>query len=174
MNAYANMSAPPRSNVHVATHPVGKQIVFNMQYAGLDPRLEEHQTMQEKAVLAQEWIADFARKHKAELDAVSRPMGYMVGISYSEGDDAVVCDDAIVCEDPILTVAVLGRVSRLLYIPRRELGWHACLVGASICFPAKYFPQYCGASGRARSPSAPDNDGTGRARSPSAPKGETT
>ena len=168
MNAYANMSAPPRSNVHVATHPVGKQIVFNMQYAGLDPRLEEHQTMQEKAVLAQEWIADFARKHKAELDAVSRPMGFMIGRSH------VSSDDAIVCEDPILTVAILGRVSRLLYIPRRELGWHACLVGASICFPAKYFPQYCGASGRARSPSAPDSDGAGRARSPSAPKGETT
>ena len=140
MNAYSNMSGPPRSSVHVVTHIVGKQIVFNMQYAGLDPRLELNQTMQEKAVLAQEWIKDFERKHKAELDAVSRPMGYMVGISYSEGDDA------IVCEDPVLTVAILGRVSHGLYIPRRELGWCACLVSGSICFPTKYFSQFGSAS----------------------------
>lgn len=140
MNAYSNMSAPPHSDVHVVTHIVGKQIVFNMQYAGLDPRLEANQTMQEKAVLAQEWIKDFERKHKAELDAVSRPMGYMAGIPYSEGDDA------IVCEDPILTVAILGRMSHGLYIPRRELGWCACLVSGSFCFPAKYFPQFGSAS----------------------------
>ncbi len=140
MNAYSNMSAPPRSEVPVVTHIVGKQIVFNIQHAGLDPRLEANQTMQEKAVLAQEWINDFERKHKAELDAVSRPMGYMAGIPYSRGDDA------IVCEDPILTVAILGRMSHGLYIPRRELGWCACLIAGSYCFPIKYFPQFGSAS----------------------------
>ena len=140
MNAYSNMSGPPRSSVHVVTHTVGKQIVFNMQHAGFDPRLELNQTMQEKAVLAQEWIKDFERKHKAELDAVSRPMGYMVGIP------CAFTGDEIVCEDPILTVAILGRTSHLLYIPRRELGWCACLVSGSICFPTKYFSQFGSAS----------------------------
>ena len=137
MNAYSNMSVPPHSDVRVVTRPVGKQVAFNMQCAGFDPRLEEYQTMREKAVVALEWIADFERRHKSELDAVSRPKGFMIG-RFQANDD-----DAVSCTDPILTVAVLGRVSRLLYIPRRELGWCACLVGGSISFPAKYFPQYC-------------------------------
>ena len=140
MNVYSNMSVPPRSTVHVVTHTVGMQVVFNLQNAGYDPRLKCNQTYQEKAVHAKEWIADFERKHKSELDAVSRPMGYMVGSVYSPEDDA------IVCTDPILTVAILGRVSHLLYIPRRDLGWCACLVGSEICFPAKYFPQFGSAS----------------------------
>lgn len=136
MNAYSNLCGPPRSSVHVVTRPVGKQVVFSMQYAGLDSsRLEANLTMQDKARFAQEWITNFERKYKAALDAVSRPMGFMVGRAYT-GDD-----EAIVCKDPILTIAILGRVSRMLYIPRRELGWCACLEGTSICFPANYFSQ---------------------------------
>ena len=63
MNAYSNMSGPPRSSVHVVTHTVGKQIVFNMQNAGFDPRLELNQTMQEKAVLVK-------RRFKGKLNSV--------------------------------------------------------------------------------------------------------
>lgn len=109
-------------------------------------------TDQQREADVRNWFEDFVRRHKAELDAVPRPTGFMVG-SLCEDLNAPL-DDLLrrhpgvyqVCTDPILTAAVLGRVSGLIYVPRRELRLTVNSVFDTIGFPAKYFPQFGGAS----------------------------
>ena len=152
MNAYQNMSAPPRSKIRNIVRPVGKQIVFDMWHVGLGPSYNLEQPQYERDAIIQAWVEDFASKHKAELDAVPRPTGFMVG-SICEDVNAPL-DDLMrrhpgvyhVCTDPILTVAILGRVSGLIYVPHRELRLTEDSFINTIGFPAKYFPQFGSAS----------------------------
>ena len=152
MDAYSNMSAPPRSKVKMVVRPIGRQIVFDLGRVGLGPSYNLKQPQHERDAIIQAWVEDFVSKHKVELDTVPRPTGFMVG-SICEDINAPLNDLMRwhpgvyqVCTDPILTVAVLGRVSRLIYIPRRELRLTEDSFFDTIGFPAKYFPQFGSAS----------------------------
>ena len=171
MNAYSNTGVPPRSKVQITVKPIGRQIVFDLAYAGVGVAYNGKKTDQQREADVRSWFEDFVRRHKAELDAVLRPTGFMLG-SICEDINAPL-DDLMrrypgvyqVCTDPILTVAILGRVSGLIYVPRRELRLTEDSFFDTIGFPAKYFPQYCGGRGATALP------GDGRARTPCAPKG---
>ncbi len=135
-NAYCNMSAPPRSQVQKVVRPVGKLLVFGFSCAGIQvpgdaPGLPD--AVRDARI--QDWLADFVRQHAAALDAAARPAGFMIGTAFA---DAGVAD---FCRDPLLTVAVLGRMSGRIYIPRRELGLtcHSAGYADRVAFPAKYF-----------------------------------
>ncbi len=152
MDAYSNMSAPPRSKVKMVVRPIGRQIVFDLRRVGLGPSYNLKQPQYERSAIIQAWVKDFVSKHKVELDAVPRPTGFMVG-SICEDINAPLNDLMRwhpgvyqVCTDPILTVAILGRVSSLIYIPRRELRLTEDSFFDTIGFPAKYFPQFGSAS----------------------------
>lgn len=144
--SYANFGGLPRATIRQVVRPVGKQIAFSMGHLGLGPSLDPKRSSSERNAAIRAWTDDFVRRHQAELDAVPRPSGFVAGDSC--GDiDAAGCDvkrwfpDAYqVCEDPILTVAILGRVSGNLYIPRREIRLSQALFSGSLAFPAKYFP----------------------------------
>ena len=164
MNVYSNMSVPPHSRIEIAVHPVGQQIAFDLSCVGHGPSYNLNQPQQERDAIIQGWLDDFVNKHKSELDAVPRPTGFMVG-SICEKFNAPLAslmkrypDTYHVCTDPILTVAIIGRTSGLIYIPRRELKLTGDSFSDTISFPAKYFPLYCAALGRARSPSAPKGE----------------
>lgn len=148
MDAYRNMSAPPRTTIRQTIRPIGKQIVFDLGCTGVGVAYNGEKTDQQREADIRNWLEDFVRRHQAELDAVLRPTGFMVG-SLCEDINAPLADLLRlhpgvyqVCTDPILTVAVLGRVSGLIYVPRRELRLTIDSVFNTIGFPAKYFPQF--------------------------------
>ncbi len=148
-DAYANMSAPPRSRVQVVVRPVGKQVVFDLRRLGLGPALDPEMPPHARAAAVQEWTKDFVSQHQAELDDVPRPTGFMAG-SVCKTDGAA--GDAVkrhpeayeVCTDPVLAVAILGRVAGTVYVPRRELRLTESSFAAALAFPAKHFPQFGG------------------------------
>ena len=147
-NAYSNMSVPPHSKIEKVVCPVGKQIAFNFEKAGLqEPGPELLLTLDEREALFNDWLADFAARHKAELEAVPRPNGFMVGSVCEEilgppKDTMKSYPDLYhICTDPLLTVAILGRMAGLLYVPRRELRLNEDSFSRTIAFPAKFFPQ---------------------------------
>ena len=152
MDAYCNMSAPPRTTVKRVVRPIGKQIVFGLGCTGVGVAYNGKKTDQQREADIRNWFEDFVRRHQAELDAVPRPTGFMVGSLcedlYAPLDDLLRHYPGVyqICTDPILTVAVLGRVSGLIYIPRRELRLTRDTVFGTIGFPAKYFPQFGSAS----------------------------
>ena len=173
-NAYCNMSAPPRSKIQKVVRPVGKQVAFNMDKIGLeDPSGWLTLTYADREALINDWLTDFVCRHKAELDAVARPTGFMVGsVCEAFSGPQKTCmkeypSTYIFCTDPILTVAVIGRMAGLVYVPRRELRLTENSFYDTFAFPAKYFPQYCGGrratalpgDGRARTPCAPQSKG---------------
>ena len=147
-DAYSNMSVPPHSKIQKVVRPVGKQVAFNFEKAGLkEPGPELSLTFDEREALFNDWLSDYASKHKAELEAVPRPTGFMVGSICEEilgpPKDTMkrYPDRYHVCTDPILTVAILGRMAGLLYVPRRELRLTEEAFSRTIAFPEKFFPQ---------------------------------
>ncbi|MGN0833085.1 MAG: hypothetical protein ACI4RD_05495 [Kiritimatiellia bacterium] len=148
-NAYSNMSAPPRSRIQKVVRPVGRQVAFNFEKAGLqEPGADLYLTFAGREELYNDWLIDYASRHKAELEAVRRPAGFMVGsvceaILGPPKDTMKRYPDLYhVCTDPILTVAILGRMAGLLYVPRRELRLANGDFSRTIAFPAKFFPQF--------------------------------
>ena len=149
-NAYCNMSAPPRSKMQKVVRPVGKQVAFCMDKIGLEePGGWLSLRFDKRQALIDDWLVDFVNRHKDELDAVLRPTGFMVGsiCEVFEGPQKTCMKDYpdayIFCPDPILTVAVIGRMAGLVYVPRRELRLVEDSFYDTFAFPAKYFPQYC-------------------------------
>ena len=147
-DAYSNMSVPPHSKIQKVVRPVGKQVAFNFEKAGLqEPGPELSLTFDEREALFNEWLADYASQHKDELEAVPRPTGFMFGSICEEilgppKDTMKRYPDLYhVCTDPILTVAILGRMAGLVYVPRRELRLTDEAFSRTIAFPAKFFPR---------------------------------
>lgn len=139
-DAYSNVAGPPRTRVRRDVRPVGKQIVFAVQNCDIG------------LLYSLDYVKEFARQHKTELDAVPRPTGFMVATRWNK-NNCKTMEDFVqahpdfyqVCTDPILTLAILGRVAGSIYVPHRELQ----LTKDSLfpmSFPAKYFPQFGGAS----------------------------
>ena len=161
MDAYHNMSGPPRSKIQMTVYPVGPQ--FSIRLADFLPE----KYPDEDGMWVINWLERFIRDHKSELDCVSRPSGYMIAkLSKVLPSGKKISD--VRCKDPVLAVAVLGRLVGNIYIPRREISFSDSYDGwerTAYQFPAKYFPQYCGGRGATALP------GDGRARTPCAPQG---
>ena len=148
MDAYSNMSCPPRTKIQKVVRPVGKQIAFDLEKAGLEePGPDLLLTLDEREAMFNDWLSDFVSQHRAELEAVPRPTGFMVGSVCEEilgppKDTMKRYSDLYhVCTDPILTVAILGRMAGLVYVPRRELRLTEDSFSRTIAFPAKFFSQ---------------------------------
>ena len=144
MNAYHNMSGSPRTMVHQEVNPVGRQIVFGIHAIDFSSRFPQPKEFSSP----QEWLDDFLTSHKAELDCVLRPTGFIIGTLRKEEDADKLCRDAKTrityrfCKDPILTISVLGRVAGNIYIPHRQITLGAWFDnGESYILPARYFPQ---------------------------------
>ena len=138
-DAYSNVACPPHTTVKKVVRPISRQIVFDLSRIKSESLYE----------LAS--AKEFARQHQAELDTVPRPAGFMVGVPYEdlylelESHMKAYPDFYQVCTDPILALAVLGRVSGLIYVPHRKLHLtDNCRY--PISFPAEYFPQFGSAS----------------------------
>ena len=139
MDAYQNMSCPPRSRIQMTVYPVGPQ--FSIRLADFLP--EEY--LDEDSSWVVSWLERFMRDHKSELDSVQRPSGFMIAKmskKFSSGKEIF----DVRCKDPVLAVAILGRLAGDIYIPRREISFSCSHYGwerSAYQFPAKYFPQYC-------------------------------
>lgn len=141
MTAYHNMSCPPRSNINKVVQAVGEQIVFNFKHINLHiPDDKSFMPDAMRNALIKKWLESYMRKHSAELDAISRPTGYMIGTPIDLTQNS---GKYHICRDPLLTVAIIGRISGMIYIPRREISLtcHTPGFDTPIAFPQKYFSQ---------------------------------
>ena len=141
MTAYHNMSCPPRSNINKVVQAVGEQIVFHFKHINLHvPGDKSLMSDAMRDALINKWLESYMSKHSAELDAISRPTGYMIGTPIDLTQNSGIYH---ICCDPLLTVAIIGRISGMIYIPRREirLTCHTPGFDTPIAFPQKYFSQ---------------------------------
>lgn len=132
-SAYCNMAGPPRSQLHREIRLIGRYIIFSF--------MRHHMYRID--------LNEFARQHRAELEAVPRPTGFMVGMVSPPPFDLFKELSKFhfpICNDPILTVAILGRTSGTLYIPHREIsfsyGERNPWAVSYFYFPARYFPSF--------------------------------
>lgn len=148
MDAYSNMSAPPRSMVRRVVRPIGRYVKFDIYGVDFTPPFKSPQDFPSP----QDWLDDFLAQHGEALDAVPRPSGYMIGYC-NHKEISGYGDDCRICRDPVLTVAILGRVSGTMYIPQRRIlfgSWlkkvHAkrFMLSRKYVFPERYFPQFQG------------------------------
>lgn len=130
-NAYCNMSVPPRTRVRQIVRPVGRSVIFSIHTVSFKPPFRSPKDFPSP----QDWIDDFLVQHREALESVPRPSGYMVG---HHG----LMQNSLFCPDPILAVAILGRVSGGVYIPRRRIAFGEGLAGTKVySFPERYFPE---------------------------------
>lgn len=131
-NAYCNMSVPPQTRVRKVVRPVGRYVIFSIHTVNFKPPFGSPKDFPSP----QDWIDDFLAQHREVLESVPRPSGYMVGYN------GLMQDSHLFCADPILTVAILGRVSGGVYIPRRRIAFGDGLAGTKVySFPERYFPE---------------------------------
>lgn len=131
-NAYCNMSVPPHTRVRQIVRPVGRSVIFSIHTVSFKPPFGSPKDFPSP----QDWLDDFLVQHRAALESVPRPSGYMVGYH------GLMQDSHLFCADPILTVAILGRVSGGVYIPRRRIAFGEGLAGTKVySFPERYFPE---------------------------------
>ncbi len=161
MDAYSNMSAPPRSKIRVAVKPVGEHVLVKLpsHCNSICSKLWSMNNDSDRV----SWLQRFVDEHRQEFDAVVRPMGFIVPINARVSDYSPFRSLPVVY-DLFLSLSLLGRMSGGIYIPRREISYNDSLFGC-YAFPAKYFPQYYGGRGAT---ALPDD---GRARTPCAPQG---
>lgn len=146
MDVYCNMSAPPRTTIRQVVRPIGRYVEFDIYAADFRPPFRPPKDFPSP----QDWLNDFLAQHAQALDAVPRPSGYMVGQCEYRGFSGYGYDCRI-CRDPLLTVAILGRVSGDVYIPRRRIMYDSWLtkvhekcfmLSHKYVFPERYFPQF--------------------------------
>lgn len=138
IGAYCNMSVPPCTKVKKRITPVGNMVAFDLVMGAKAPA---DATSAELA----SWMSEFVKEHRAELDAVKRPAGYMIALSFPHVDGSAKYPPGYgmcLCRNPVLTVAVLGRMSGGIYIPRRDLSLSRVMTENLYAFPYKFFPQY--------------------------------
>ena len=131
-NAYCNMSVPPQTRVRKVVRPVGRYVIFSIHTVSFKPPFRSPKDFPSP----QDWLDDFLAQHREAIESVPRPSGYMVGYN------GLMQDSHLFCADPILTVAILGRVSGGVYIPRRRIAFGDGLAGTKVySFPERYFPE---------------------------------
>jgi len=145
-DAYCNMSVPPHTKVRQVVRPIGGYVKFDIYGADFTPPFKSPQDFQSP----QDWLDDFLAQHGEALDAIPRPSGYMIGYNDCKCLSGYESNLRI-CRDPVLTVAILGRVSGAIYIPRRRImfgDWlekvhEKCfMLSRKYFFPERYFPQF--------------------------------
>ena len=145
-NAYCNMIVPSRTTVRQVVRPIGRYVHFNIYGADFTQPFRSPQDFPSP----QDWLDDFLAQHGEALDAIPRPSGFMIGYCNYKGISGY-GNDVRICRDPILTVAILGRVSGNIYIPRRRIlfgSWlekvhEKCfMLPRKYVFPERYFPQF--------------------------------
>ena len=145
-DAYCNMSVPTRTKVRQVVRPVGRYVEFDIYGADFTPPFKSPREFP----TPQDWLDDFLARHGDALDAVPRPSGYMIGLCDHKGMSGY-GKDLRICRDPVLTVAILGRVSEGIYVPRRRIlfgGWlekvheKGVMLSRKYVFPERCFPQF--------------------------------
>ena len=134
MNAYHNMSGPPRTTVCQQVKPVGRQVVFSVYEIDFSYGDDTPKT--------------FLKSHRAELESIQRPTGFMIGVVCKVGNGDKLNNGATekdvyeICKDPILSISVLGRIAGNIYIPHRQIALGAWFdKGEYYIFPDRYFTQ---------------------------------
>ena len=81
---YANMSAPPLSKIQVTVKPVGEHILVKLprHCNSLYGKLTSMRSDSDRAA----WLQGFVNEHRLELDAVVRPMGFIVAVNAKASD----------------------------------------------------------------------------------------
>ncbi len=133
---YANMSAPPLSKIQVTVKPVGEHILVKLprHCNSLYGKLTSMRSDSDRAA----WLQGFVNEHRLELDAVVRPMGFIVAVNAKASDYSLFGSFPVV-DDWKLALSLLGRMSGGIYIPRREISYSDSLFGC-YAFPARFFP----------------------------------
>ena len=136
MNAYSNTGVPPRSKIQVTVKPVGEHILVKMprHCNSLYGKLTSMKSDSDRAA----WLQGFVNEHRLELDAVVRPMGFIVAVNAKAADYSLFSAFPVV-DDWKLALSLLGRISGNIYIPRREISYSDSLLGC-YAFPARFFP----------------------------------
>ena len=136
MNAYSNTGVPPRSKIQVTVKPVGEHILVKMprHCNSLYGKLTSMKSDSDRAA----WLQGFVNEHRLELDAVVRPMGFIVAVNAKAADYSLFSAFPVV-DDWKLALSLLGRMSGGIYIPRREISYSDSLFGC-YAFPARFFP----------------------------------
>ncbi len=111
MNAYCNMSVPPRTQVAWTIVPVGELLVFDLAFVAGAPRKAEEAEFRE-------WFDAFARENAEALENVRRPDFYMASVKVTSS--AMRKHGYPLCNDKILTFAIVSRMSDGIYIPGRQ------------------------------------------------------
>ena len=139
MNAYHNMSVPPRTTVNQTVKSVGEHLAFKMSEIDFSPPFRPPGDFP----TPQAWLDDFLATHQDALESVLRPTGFMVALVH---EDSRRCQWRNrfwpFCQDPVLAVSVLGRIAGNIYIPLRKITlgpWFDN--GKCYIFPRKYFPR---------------------------------
>ena len=132
---YANMSAPPLSKIQVTVKPVGEHILVKLpcHCNSLYGKLTSMKSYSDRAA----WLHGFVDEHRPELDAVVRPMGFIVAVNAKASDSSPFRSFPVV-NDWKLALSLLGRMSGGIYIPRREISYSDSLFGC-YAFPARFF-----------------------------------
>ena len=133
---YANMSAPPLSKIQVAVKPVGEHVRVKLpsHCNSICSKLWSMNSDSDRA----SWLQGFVNEHRLELDAVVRPMGFIVAVNAEASDGSPPWAFPVV-ENWKLALSLLGRMSGNIYIPRREISYSDSLLGC-YAFPARFFP----------------------------------
>ena len=139
VNAYANMSVPPRSHeVRRIAPPPGGLLAFHLVAA-----LPAHVPTNSPPEAALAWFRRFVAEHAFEIAAAPVPCRFLV-VQVLDGLEPLrrlSGSDLPVCADPTLTAAVLGRVAGNLYIPGRPVRLGKELLGRCYLFPKSEFPK---------------------------------
>ena len=133
---YANMSAPPLSKIQVTVKPVGEHVRVKLpsHCNAICSKLWSMNSDSDRA----SWLQGFVNEHRSELDAVVRPMGFIVVVNAKASDSSLFRSSPVV-DDWKLALSLLGRMSGGIYIPRREISYSDSLFGC-YAFPARFFP----------------------------------
>ena len=136
MNAYSNTGVPPRSKIQVTVKPVGEHILVKLprHCNSLYGKLTSMKSDSDRSA----WLQGFVNEHRLELDAVVRPMGFIVAVNAKAADYSLFSAFPVV-DDWKLALSLLGRISGNIYIPRREISYSDSLFGC-YAFPARFFP----------------------------------
>ena len=136
-DAYSNMSATPRSKIQVTVKPVGEHVLVKLpsHCNSICGKLRSMKSESDRA----SWLQGFVDEHRPELDAVVRPMGFVVPVDAGVSDCSPFRSLPVV-DDVFLALSLLGRMSGGIYIPRREITYSSSLFGC-YAFPAKLLTQ---------------------------------
>ena len=111
MNAYCNMSVPPRTAMAWQVKSVGGRLVFDLaRVAGLPVESDESKKT---------WLTDFIQTSEPALSATVRPLRYTVAELLPR--TVALSNGYRLCDDPLLAIAMICRTVNGLYVPQRRL-----------------------------------------------------